>query len=68
MLVLTRREGESIRIGKDIVVHLNEISHFNGWPRARIGIEAPDDVRILRTELEERDGTAGTEQQDGTGS
>jgi carbon storage regulator CsrA len=64
MLVLTRREGESIRIGKDIVVHLNEISHFNGWPRARIGIEAPDDVLILRSELEERNGTARTEQSD----
>ena len=55
MLVLTRREGESIRIGRDIVVTITEMSHFKGWPRCRVGIEAPADVPIVRTELEERD-------------
>jgi len=47
MLVLTRRPGESICVGNGIVVTV--LSTENG--RARIGIEAPRDVRIDRTEV-----------------
>ena len=46
MLILTRKNGESIRIGPDIVIYCL------GSARTRIGIEAPSDVRILRGELE----------------
>ena len=47
MLVLTRRVGESIRIGNDIVVTLVQL----GPGKVRIGIEAPDSTTILREEL-----------------
>jgi carbon storage regulator len=47
MLVLSRKVGEKIHIGSDIVVTVVEIK----GNRARLAIEAPDDVRILRHEL-----------------
>jgi len=47
MLVLTRRIGESIRIGDDIIVTLVQI----GPGKVRLGIEAAPDVIILREEL-----------------
>jgi len=47
MLVLTRRIGESIRIGDDIIVTLVQI----GPGKVRLGIEAAPDVVILREEL-----------------
>ena len=49
MLVLSRKPGEKIHIGDDITVCLVEVS----GNRVRIGIEAPDDVRVLRGELYE---------------
>ncbi|MBL4869172.1 MAG: carbon storage regulator [Pseudomonadales bacterium] len=51
MLVLTRRVGETIRIGDDIFVTVLESNSANS---ARIGIKAPRDVEILRTELDDR--------------
>ena len=50
MLILTRRVGESFRIGDDIVVTI--LGH--GYT-TRIGIDAPKKVAIVRTELDERD-------------
>jgi carbon storage regulator len=47
MLVLTRKPGEKIVIDGQITITL--LSSEAG--RARIGIDAPDDVRILREEL-----------------
>ena len=47
MLVLTRRCGEKIRIGKDIII---EVARLSG-DRARIGITAPPEVSIRRAEL-----------------
>lgn len=47
MLVLSRRIGERIRIGGDIVVTVNRIE----GNRVSIGIDAPSDVRIVRGEL-----------------
>ncbi|MGL4595193.1 MAG: carbon storage regulator [Thermoguttaceae bacterium] len=48
MLVLSRKEGERIRIGKDIFI---SVIH-TGTDRVRFGIEAPVDMPILRDELE----------------
>jgi carbon storage regulator len=48
MLVLTRKEGEQLLIGDNIVITINRIS----GNRVAIGIEAPRDVRIVRSELE----------------
>ncbi len=47
MLVLTRRPGESIKIGSDISVTVTAVQ----GNRVRIGIEAPRKLRILRGEL-----------------
>lgn len=47
MLTISRRSGESFQIGKDIVVHVTNVS----GSKAQISIEAPDDVEIIRTEL-----------------
>jgi carbon storage regulator len=51
MLVLHRKNGESIRIGKDITVVVISAGRGN----AKIGICAPKDTKVLRNELEERD-------------
>jgi carbon storage regulator len=50
MLVLSRREGERIAIGDDIIVTVMRIE----GGRVRLGIKAPDHVRIQRTELLDR--------------
>jgi len=47
MLVLTRKPGEKVVIGDCIVVSVVEVKGI----RVRVGIEAPDDVRILRAEI-----------------
>lgn len=47
MLVLTRRQGESIVIGHDIVVTVVEIK----GGQTRIGISAPREVQIHRQEI-----------------
>jgi len=49
MLVLSRYEKESIRIGDNIVVHVVRVSAS----KVRIGIEAAKDVRIVRGEYKE---------------
>jgi carbon storage regulator len=50
MLVLTRRIGETIRIGPHIVV---TILGVNG-SQVRIGVDAPKDVAVHREEIFER--------------
>lgn len=47
MLVLTRKKSEMIRIGDNVVIKV--ISTGNG--KVKIGIEAPNDVRVVRAEL-----------------
>lgn len=54
MLVLSRKAGEKLLIGKDIVVTVTRIGNKN----VRIGIEAPSHVNIVRAELERDDGEA----------
>lgn len=50
MLVLTRYIGQSIRVGSDVEIKLLSV---DGRKRARVGIEAPQDVNIWRSELAE---------------
>jgi carbon storage regulator len=47
MLVLSRKAGEQLLIGDSIVVTVVRISPHE----VRIGIEAPAEVEIVRTEL-----------------
>lgn len=50
MLLLTRRAGQAIRIGDDIIV---KVFGFKG-NQARIGVEAPPHVPVHREEIYER--------------
>ena len=47
MLVLSRREGESIVLDGELTVTVLEL-HGNF---VRLGVDAPDNVKILRDEL-----------------
>ena len=48
MLVLTRRENESIQIADNITIHILRIA----GNRVRIGIEAPKNIPIRRSEID----------------
>ncbi|HTQ39581.1 MAG TPA: carbon storage regulator [Pirellulales bacterium] len=48
MLVLSRKQSERIRLGKDIVVTVVRVA----GDKVRLGIEAPADMLVLRDELE----------------
>lgn len=49
MLVLSRRPGEQLRIGDEITITVVRI----GPNSVRIGIDAPESMKVLRVELEE---------------
>jgi len=52
MLNLSRKVGERIVIGNNITVVISRVA----GNRVTVGIEAPDDVRIVRGELKEEEG------------
>ncbi len=47
MLVLSRKKGETVCVGEDITITVVKIK----GNRVSVGIEAPDQVRIRRSEL-----------------
>jgi carbon storage regulator len=49
MLVLKRKEGQSIDVGENVRIVLREIRGGH----AKIGIVAPKGIRVKRTEIEE---------------
>jgi carbon storage regulator len=54
MLVLTRKSQEKIQIGDNITITILRVK----GQAVRVGIDAPRDVRVLRTELPTDEGTA----------
>ncbi len=50
MLALGRRVGESIDIGDNVIIVVVQI----GKGKVRLGIEAPDSVLIMRSELAQK--------------
>ena len=50
MLVLTRRTGEGIMIGDEIEIKILDVS----GEKVRVGIEAPREINVYRTEVFER--------------
>jgi carbon storage regulator len=51
MLVLSRRDGEEIAIGENVIIKVLS----SGRGRVRIGIEAPRNIAVTRTELPPKD-------------
>jgi len=51
MLIIERSVGETIQVGADIVIMLVRVSRKT----ARIGIKAPRDVIVRRSELKEKE-------------
>ncbi len=47
MLILTRKTGQGFAIGDNIEITITEIS----GDKVRVGIDAPRDVKVLRSEL-----------------
>jgi carbon storage regulator len=47
MLIITRRVGEKIMFGDDIVVHVMQVAGSS----VRLGIEAPPSVPVYREEI-----------------
>ncbi|WP_153556013.1 carbon storage regulator [Roseimaritima sediminicola] len=54
MLILSRKAGETIQIGSDVVI---KVTNIRGG-RVQIGIEAPQEVAIRRGDLEPLDKAA----------
>lgn len=50
MLILTRKNGESIRIGDDIIIKVVELDNRH----VKLGIEAPRSVSVNREEIYQR--------------
>lgn len=50
MLILTRKEGETIRIGDDVVLTVVAVR----GNKVRLGINAPKDVPVVRPEADAR--------------
>ena len=57
VLVISRRQGEAVRIGSEVCVRLVSIS----GSQVRIAVEAPPEIAILREELWERAAHANRE-------
>ncbi|GAA4435548.1 carbon storage regulator [Bremerella cremea] len=48
MLVLSRKEGEKLRLGEEILITVVKV----GADKVRLGIQAPSNLLILRDELD----------------
>ncbi|HHY44754.1 MAG TPA: carbon storage regulator [Firmicutes bacterium] len=51
MLVLTRKKGQAIKIGDDIVVTVIEVRGRGAKALVKLGIEAPAGTKVLREEV-----------------
>lgn len=57
MLILTRREGESVLIGDQVTITVLRVK----GNQVRLGVNAPKDVAVQREEISERVRTEVTE-------
>ena len=64
MLVLSRRKNESVIIGGSIKIVVVNVSCGK---RVSLGIEAPDNVEVLRSELVEQERASGEERSEPVG-
>ena len=47
MLIITRRPGEKLMLGDDVVIEVMEIA----GNQVRLGVQAPQSVRVYREEI-----------------
>ena len=50
MLILTRRQGESLKVGEDVTITILALNRH----QVRVGIDAPKEVTVHREEIYER--------------
>ena len=50
MLVLSRKLGEKILIGEDIIIQVVRIQ----GGKVRIGVDAPEEISVVREEIKDR--------------
>lgn len=62
MLVLSRKKGERICVGSDVIVTVLKVSGHT----VKIGVQAPDGVQILRAELVQDNPPSDAGADDGT--
>lgn len=63
MLVLSRKIGEKLNIGDDVVVEIRRVA----GNRVTIGVEAPRSIRVVRGELALHDEAAPSAEEAGNG-
>ena len=51
MLVLTRKQGQAIKIGDDIVIRVTEVRGRGAKALVKIGIQALSGTKVLREEV-----------------
>jgi carbon storage regulator len=51
MLVLTRKQGQAIKIGDDVVIRVTEVRGRGAKALVKIGIQAPSGTKVLREEV-----------------
>ncbi len=51
MLVLTRKQGQAIKIGDDIVIRVTEVKGRGAKALVKVGIQAPLGTKVLREEV-----------------
>lgn len=51
MLVLSRRDGEQIVVGDDVIIKVLAVARG----RVRVGIEAPRNIQVRRSEIPSRE-------------
>lgn len=51
MLILSRKKDQRLRIGEDIIITVTRLQ----GDRVQLGVQAPEDVRILREEVYQRE-------------
>ena len=52
MLILQRRKGEALKIGENITISISDV----GADWVKLAIDAPNDIKIMRSELIEAAG------------
>ena len=62
MLCITRKEKQAITLifeGIEVEVYIQQLYDHNGVPWVKLSIDAPDEVKIIRNEIREKEENYG---------